>query len=249
MNKTTFNRVGTGVVTRLAFAPGLLLAAILTGCGGGSESPGKSEPPASAPPSSTLTGPSPGWAGALRKDQASLPVLPDRAGRVDGNDAALDGVDIRRVYATIRPEWRLVLQAPPPLASTLDPARRIMEHGVVVDSDGDRLADCRIGISTDAPTPGDLRVWVTDLPTGDTAEQIGPPYGVPIEFFHPAEGEDPGAVGTRNRTISFFFLAGGRPVRCEQGPSASFYAYAVVIDHGRDPEWDFAPDAAWLKIR
>ena len=90
---------------------------------------------------------------------------------------------------------RPVLRAQPPLASTLDPARWVIEHGVVVDSDGDRVADCRIGISTDAPTPGDFRVWVTDLTTGDTAEQVGGPYGVPIDFSHPAEGEDPAPSG------------------------------------------------------
>jgi hypothetical protein len=246
-------------VKPLAFATGLLLAAILTGCGGGSETPGESDPPASAAPSSTPTDPSqdpkssasspgtpppPGWPGALRADQASLPVVSKKAGRLDGNDAALGGIDIRRVSASIRPEWRLVLRARPPLASTLDPARRIMEHGIVVDSDGDRLADCRIGISTDAPKPGQFHVWVTDLRTGDTVEQVGGPYGFPFDFFHPAEGE---IAGTMNRTISLFFLGGRRPVRCEQGPSASFYAYAVVIDHGQDPEWDFAPDAAWLR--
>ena len=105
-----------------------------------------------------------------------------------------------------------------------------------------------IGISTDAPTPGDFRVWVTDLRAGITLEQIGPPYGFPIDFFHPAEGEDPGTDGPMNRTVSLFFL-GGRTARCGQVASASFYAYAVVMDRGRDPEWDFAPDAAWLKIR
>lgn len=236
---------------RLAFAAGLVLAAILTGCGGGSEAPRQSEPPASATPSSTSftrTPPRSGWVGALRKDQASLPVLSESAGRVDGNDAAVAGVDIRRVYSSIRPEWRLVLRASPPLASTLDPASRIMEQGIVVDSDGDRLADCHIAISTDAPTPGDFRVWVTNLRTGVTDEQIGPPYGFPIDFSHPAEGEDPGTDGPMNRTVSLFFL-GGRTARCGQVASASFYAYAVVMDRGRDPEWDFAPDAAWLKIR
>jgi hypothetical protein len=32
-----------------------------------------------------------------------------------------------------------------------------------------------IGISNDAPEPGDFRVWVTHLRTGASDEQIGPP--------------------------------------------------------------------------
>lgn len=168
---------------------------------------------------------------------------------MDGDDAAVGGIDIRRVHATSRPEWRLVLREPPPLASTLDAARRVMEHGVVVDSDGDRVADCHVGISTDAPTPGELRVWVSDLRTGVTDEQVGPPYGFPIDFFHPGEREDLGTVGTMDRTVALFFLGGTGGAHCGQGPAASYYAYAVVMDRGRDPMWDFAPDAAWLTVR
>jgi hypothetical protein len=197
-------------------------------------------------PSPTITGPPPGWPGALRSDTAAMPVVSFAKGRVDGRDTAVGGIDIRRLDASTRPEWRLELRSAPPLASTLDPARRIMEHGVVVDSDGDRLADCHIGINTEAPTPGDFRVWVKNLRTGVTDERIGPPYGIPIDFFHPAEGEDPGIPGTVNRTVSFFFLGPTAP--CEIGASANFYTYAVVMDHGRDPKWDFAPDAAWLKM-
>lgn len=215
--------------------------------------PSPSETATAIATDSDVTSPVPpptAWAGALRTDQASLPVISERAGRADGDDAAFGGIDIRRVYAYVRPEYRLVLRAQPPLASTLNPARRTMEHGVVVDSDGDRRADCRIGISTEAPTPGEFRVWVTDLHTGATAEQVGPPYGFPIDFAHPAERENlPGTPGARPRTVSLFFLGGISGVPCELGASASFYAYAVVMDRGRDPEWDFAPDAAWLRIR
>ena len=188
------------------------------------------------------------WEGALREDQASLPVVPLEEGRQDGPDADVGGVDIRRVTATGRPEWRLVLGAAPPLASTLDPAQRIMEHGVVVDADGDRRADCHIAISTDAPTPGELRVWVTDLGRGVTSEQVGPPYGYPIDFFHPAEGEDPGGYPAQARTVTLFFL-GGEGLSCAPfGRSAAFYTYAVVLQGGRPTATDFAPDAAWLEM-
>lgn len=186
------------------------------------------------------------WEGALRKDQASLPVIPLTDGRRDGTDAGDAGVDIRRVTATRRPEWRLVLGTAPPLASTMDPTRRIMEQGVVVDADGDRRADCHIAISTDAPTPGDLRVWVTDLGSDVTNEQVGPPYGFPIDFFHPAEGEDPGGLSVMARTVALFFLGSERLSCPPFGRSAAFYAYAALLEGGRPTAIDYAPDAAWL---
>ena len=185
------------------------------------------------------------WEGALREDQASLPVIPLAEGRLDARDARVAGVDIRRVTATRRPEWRLELDAPPPLAATLDPMQRIMEQGVVVDADGDRLADCHIAISTDTPRPGDLRVWVTDLGTGATSEQVGPPYGYPIDFSHPASRGDSEDGGV---TVALFFL-GSEALSCAPfGKSWAFYTYAVVLEDGRATAVDFAPDAAWLEM-
>ena len=253
----------TGRRIVLTVSAGMLLLSGLTGCDGRSDSSDVSPFAASTTLSSTPTGrplvpetsaspsrmPTPGWTGALRNDQASLRVLSQSTAGVDPADTAVGGIDIRRVSATTRPEWRLELRARPPLAATLDPARRIMEHGIVVDSDGDRHADCRIGISTDAPTRGDLRVWVTDLRTGVTAEQVGAPYGTPIDFFHPGESEEESGLDeTANRTLALFFLDGGKS-HCVLSASASYYAYAVVMDRGQEPQWDFAPDAAWLKIR
>lgn len=188
------------------------------------------------------------WEGALREDQASLPVIPLAEGRLDARDARVAGVDIRRVSATSRPEWRLELEAAPPLASTLDPIQRIMEQGVVVDSDGDRLADCHIAISTDAPRPGDVRVWVTDLETDVTTEQVGPPYGYPIDFFHPASRGDSDGADTAARTVALFFLSGEGASCAPFGRSAAFYTYAVVLEGGRPTDTDFAPDAAWLEM-
>lgn len=252
------------VVTRSAtgraapYAASWLTAVVLAGCAGGSEAPARPDPSASARASSwtggsaveqpsaspTRTPSTRGWSGAVRRGQKSLPVLAAGTGRVDGADATVGWIDIRRVSATTRPEWRLVLREQPPLASTLEPAGHVMEHGVVVDRDGDRVADCHVAISTDAPTPGDFRVWVTDLRAGITDEQVGPPYGFPIDFFHPAESDEP--VEPKDRTIALFFLGGGAAARCGQG---NYYAYAVLMGRGQDPEWDFAPDAAWLKVR
>lgn len=133
-----------------------------------------------------------------------------------------------------------------PLASTLDPARRIIQHGVVVDADGDRVADCHIGINTDAPRPGHLRVWVQNLTTGVTDERVGPPYGIPVDFAHPSEGED--VPQSSARTVEFFFLT-SRPEPCDGfGPEATFYVYAFVTDQDRVTARDYAPDSAWLRF-
>lgn len=231
-----------------------VMVGVLAESGDGSSSPEPVSPVTTpTPPSAYASTPLRPWAqdqweGALREGQASLPVIPLAEGRPDAADAGVAGVDIRRVTATRRPEWRLELDGPPPLASTLDPRQRIMEQGVVVDADGDRRADCHIAISTDAPRPADMRVWVTDLGTGVTSEQVGPPYGYPIDFFHPAEGEDPGGPSVMARTIVLFFLS-GEGASCEPfDRSAAFYTYGVVLEGGRPTAIDFAPDAAWLEM-
>lgn len=84
-----------------------------------------------------------------------------------------------------RLQWSLELGGTPPRASTLDPTQRIIEYGLVFDAEGDGVADCLVGINNDAQEPGDFRVWVANLRTGATDEQIGPPYGYPIDFSHP----------------------------------------------------------------
>jgi hypothetical protein len=50
-----------------------------------------------------------------------------------------------------------------------------------------------------------------------------------------------------NRTVTLFCL-GGSPASSGMDTSGSFYAYAVVMDRGREPEWDFAPEAAGPKM-
>lgn len=178
----------------------------------------------------------------LRPDSPG-PVVGMRQQR-DGRDATFGGIDILDVGASRRPGWTIELRAAPPLASTLDPARRIIEHGVVVDADGDRVADCHIGINTDAPTPGHLRVWVKNLDTGVSDERIGPPYGIPIDFVHPSEGEDLGS----DRLVHFFFLSKETEPCDRPGPDAAFYAYASLAEQGRVTALDYAPDTAWLRF-
>ena len=160
----------------------------------------------------------------------------------DGRDVAFGAIDIGELTAggARRLEWHLRLRELPPAPETLDPALRVIEYGVVVDADGDRVADCEIGVNNDAPRRGDDRVWVTNLRTGTSDVQDRPPYGWAIDTASPTE--------ENLRTMRFFFL-GPTPAPCDQfGDSASFYARSALREDGRVTEWDFAPDAGWLRM-
>jgi hypothetical protein len=191
------------------------------------------------------------WSGPLRRGSSSMPWVTHKVtepgGNVsqvwnDGRDVAFGGIDIGELTAggSRRLEWHLQLRALPPKSETLDPAHRVIEYGVVVDADGDRVADCEIGVNNDAPRRGDDRVWVKNLRTGVTDEQLGPPYGWAIDTASPTE--------ENLRMMKFFFL-GPTPAPCDRfGSSASFYAWSAVRDDGQVTAWDFAPDAAWLRM-
>lgn len=186
--------------------------------------------PAVPPPDTTPTG----WTGPLREG-SSMQVVTQPGARSDPRDAALDGVDIleTRSGGYRRDRWSLEV-ARPPRVSTLDPARTIFEYGVVIDAEEDGDADCHIGINNDAPKAGDYRVWMTNLTTGVTEEQIGPPYGFPIDF---------GGFGSMQ-----FFSIPGIPNPCDLYIPSSYYAYASLTEEGRVTAWDYAPDAAWLEM-
>lgn len=180
-----------------------------------------------------------------RRVTATSQHLEERFVRSDEADTAYGGIDIRQIDPgdpSHSLSWGFTLRERPQLASTLDPARRILEHGIVFDTDRDGAADCQIGINTDAPEPGQLRVWVKNLRTGVIDEKIGPPYGFPFDFAYPGE-----SAGERPRDVSFFFLTNA-PKPCVFPNTAAFYAYASVTDNGRVTEWDYAPDDAWLEI-
>ena len=193
-----------------------------------------------APPTPIVPPPDPtptGWTGPLR-DGSSMPVVRQPAARSDGRDAAVAAVDILKTRSGIghrRKEWGLELRARPPLASTLDPTRTIFEYGVVIDAEEDGDADCHIAINNDAPKAGDYRVWVTNLTTGVTEEQVGPPYGFPIDF---------GGFGS----MQFFSIPGIRLPCDPLYVPASYYAYASLTEAGQVTAWDYAPDAAWLEM-
>jgi hypothetical protein len=201
-------------------------------------------------PPSPVTTTSPHWAGPLR-DGSAMPVLSreDVGGGgeslwSDGRDASYGRIDITKVRAEPL-RWTLDLRHAPPRSSTAARARPIIEYGIVVDADGDRDADCEIGINNDAPKAGDYRVWVRNLRNGRTAERVGGPYGYPFDFGHPDEqGVRPGD----SRPMAFFFLADA-PAPCNPfTDTASFYAWASVGDGQRVTAWDFAPDNGWFRM-
>ena len=208
-------------------------------------SPTRSTPSATRSEASA-TRPEPGWPGALRP-KAALPVVPlDGERFLDGRDAAVGAIDIREVRVESiggdmnEDDWSLEFREPFPDLPDLDEAGRIIEYGLVVDADGDRVPDCQIGINNnDTQEPGSFRVWVKNLRTGVADDRVGAPYGIPFDFVHPAEG---------SRSMKFFFLF-ATPVPCDPfDTSANFYAWAAVTDGGQVTAWDFAPDAAWLEM-
>jgi hypothetical protein len=165
----------------------------------------------------------------------------------DARDADIAAIDIVSVAEGQDfhggSSWRFRLAARPPL----DPADRVIAYGIVVDGDGDRTADCQIGINNDALEGGAFHVWVTNLRTHETAVQDGSPYGVPVEFAHPAEQD----LREYPPEMQFGFLRGLKhPDPCDPlGDSATFYAWSSVTEAGQVTGWDYAPNAAWLPIR
>lgn len=165
----------------------------------------------------------------------------------DPRDAQLGAVDIETVRVErfggdSRMDWWLQLREGIPAAGA---AGRVVEYGVVLDTDGDRVADCQIGVSDSGDGP--IRSWVTNLRTGRTEAEDGPPYGRLVDFSYPGEGARPGA-GEEERDMRFFFLFNTTGPCAGYGGRSSFYSWAAVQVDGRLAEVDYAPDTAWLKM-
>ena len=137
--------------------------------------------------------------------------------------------------------WIIELVAKPPLIGRIE-SGLVIAYGLVLDTTGDGVGDYLIGIDNEAPERGDFHVWVTDLATGETDDQIGPPYGFPIEFSHPGAAQ-PGEH--LRRTMVFTFLPGSAPEDLNPG-SVRFYAWASASRGGEVFAWDYAPDAGWM---
>lgn len=138
--------------------------------------------------------------------------------------------------------WYVALESYPPRTVDLDADQPVIAYGVVLDVDSDGLADYELGMSNEAPAAGDLRLWITDLATGETDEHVGRPNGEPYEEWHP----DSRISDDEGRQPRFTFpeaqLSG------LDSASVRFYAWSSMTD-GRDVvAWDYAPDAAWVTL-
>lgn len=173
----------------------------------------------------------------------------------DPLDAQMGWVDVKRVRFSrtylaradgkegyVQPTWTIKLAAPPPGAADLEPGR-LIAYGLVLDTNRDGAADYVVGIDNDAPERGDLHVWVTDLSTGETDEQIGPPYGYPIEFSHPDE-ERP--IGSSGEDMVFTFVPGSGPADLN-ARTVRFYAWASETRGDEVVASDYAPNTGWMQ--
>lgn len=184
-----------------------------------------------------------GWTGPVRPEAADMHVMKLSDTGRDPRDAALSWADITNVSTDSAGQvhWRISLAGKAPVGAGLDPAETVIAYGLVLETNGDGAADYVVGIDNDAPRRGDYRVWVTNLATGDTDEQLGPPYGFPVEFAHPDEhrpGDPPGPP-----QMVFTFLPGSAPLGVAAG---RVYAWASVTQGDEVVAWDYAPDATWL---
>ncbi|WP_431473408.1 hypothetical protein [Ornithinimicrobium sp. W1665] len=115
---------------------------------------------------------------------------------------------------------------------------REVEYGVVVDRDGDLVADCEFGISTVTEGQGQFRVWAVRLADGRIDEHVAPPSMGPFEFFHPLEGLEP----------QMYFQFGNPVPECYSASQGMyFYTWAATLEDGEVVAVDYAPDAAWLE--
>lgn len=238
----------------LAIAIGVFVLVVAVAIGAGlvaRSNVGSPDPTPAASPSPAS------WTGPVRADAAALRVV----AMVDMPELEVDGLadsrDSREPWADIvdvryRPAGGglqsgvdIVLAARPPRAKTL-PADEVISYGFVIDTSADGTPDYEVGIATDAHDGGDFNVWVTDLATGVTDENAAPPYGYPVEFWHPS---DPGPLprdGESARTMQFTFLPGSDPVGFDS--SSRIYAWTFVTRRGEVVAWDYAPDAAWARL-
>ena len=148
-----------------------------------------------------------------------------------------------------------------PTVDGVDPRQVWFGRGLVVDADGDGVADWRYGIdNVPVGTPSHCdgsryttRWWRTDLHTGRTDWQVcyhlvaPAPDGVPPAapgsgtlIFRSATG-----IGTARARL--FFSGNDTPAGASAAPLPNrFYAWASVIQDGRVVATDYAPNTGWI---
>ena len=193
------------------------------------------------------------WPGPVQ-DLAGMLVQPGpqdadgNLGFADARDVSIDWLDITHVWVSSQGQWQwhLELAGRPPRAVGLDAADTLISYGLVFETTGDGRADYVVGINNDAPVHGDYRVWVTDLATGKTEEQVGAPYGNPVEFVHPDEAA-PGDHPSAPPGVVFTFPGHSAPPGLTG--RSRFYAWSALGRAGETIAWDYGPDGAWFGIQ
>jgi hypothetical protein len=211
--------------------------------------PATDGPPEPAEQPTTTT-----WPGPVREDATSLGITTMERDVGDGTwswedplDTPVDWIDVQRVsFSEGQPHWYIELAAKPPLAADLE-LGVLIAYGLVLDTGGDGIADYVVGIDNNALEPGDFHVWVTDLASGETDEQIGPPYGFPVEFSHPDEAQPGDYPLGRPATMVFTFLGDSAPAGLGLG-TTQFYVWTSTTTDGEVVAWDYAPDSSWLRV-
>jgi len=238
------------------------LALGASGCAGAS--PAATDDPVSTttPASSSSAAPSPmptaaalptppgspvvaGWTGPVRVPSTTGAAMGgDGTGgfgsEAEEGDAVRPYADIARVSvdSASQPHWRIALAAAPPSDSSDTDA--VISYGLAFETTGDGAPDFVVGLSAPEGFGGDYLVWVTDLATGATEEQDGPPYGFPVEFATP---DDVLPESDAPPTMLFTFLGNAPPGVTLSTP---FYAWTSVEEAGEVVAWDYAPNEGWI---
>ena len=162
----------------------------------------------------------------------------------ESSDAAVPWIDVTgvRFMPGDLLTWYVDLETYPPRTNLLDRDETLISYGLVVDANEDGVADYELGMSNDAPIPGELRLWITNLTTGETDEHVGRPNGRPFENWHPDE-----RVGNRaGRQPRFTLLESQLPG--VDSETVRFYAWSSVTEGAEIAAWDYAPDTGWLRV-
>lgn len=195
------------------------------------------------PGATTTTVPeAPVWAGPVRDPGTAVHRMAagsDELWWEDPHDASEPWADVERVVFTLlyQGRWTFDLATWPPLLTDLEPGVRVA-YGLVFDTDADGTADYLAGIDNVAPRRGDFRAWVTDLATGETAEQVGPPYDSPVWFDYPSEQ-------AQDHNLFLTFLPRWKPKDLDL-ETVRFYAWTSASRDGQVFAQDYAPDTGWI---
>lgn len=186
-----------------------------------------------------------GWSGPIRAPSGGIgsALLPEAAVELSGwtweeqmADAHPSWADISSVRVTGQRANVVLREMPPAMEG------EVLALGVTIDQNGDGVADWVLGIDNRAPV-GEHRYWLTDVATGETTLEAGPPYGTPFDSWFPGEQGGDARDGPRG-TITLDVL------RDVDRDRVLMYAWASLADaDGTLIAWDYAPDTAWIRDR